>query len=636
MSRVTIDYGIDLGTTNSAIALLNGTRIEVFKNSLGSDCTPSALWIDQKSRLHVGQSAKDRIEDDDQNAASEFKMLMGLQVHKVFERSNKKMTPPELSSWVLKGLKRDVQRVNQEEVRSAVICIPADFDTPQSDATKKASQLAGFVECPLLQEPVAAGLAYGFQSKKDNVYWLVYDLGGGTFDAAILQIRGGEIRVVNHGGDKRLGGKLFDWEIVEKLFIPHLIKQAFQLKDFHRGNKKWVSALAKLKYWAEDAKIKLSQVPYVPIAIESLCEDDRSRTVSFEFELQRRDLENLIEPFLLRSINIGKKVMADARLGPKDIEKVILVGGPTQSPFLRQLLADVANGFGIAIDSSVNPMTVVAQGAAIFAGTQRMPSAAMQAPPKGAHLLELDYKPVGADPEPFVGGQVVGEPGASFDGFTVEFSHADPRNGWRSGKILLGEDGKFLTSLKAGPGANTFNSELCDDTGRPVPAVPERISYTIGNVFTDPPLTHTLGIAMANNEVDVVFPKGTPLPCKGRTKHRTVKPIRKDQDGEWLTIPVVEGENERRADRNQLIGKVTIPSQKIKRDIPASSEIEIMLEVDTDYQIKAKAYLPMLDQEFKASIDYKEYHQRSQDSSQLGEEVAREMKRLEEVRDKAQ
>lgn len=635
MSRLTIDYGIDLGTTNSAIALLKGTSIEVFKNALGAVCTPSAVWIDPKNRLHVGQGAKDRIEDDDANAAAEFKMLMGLQHAKTFARTAKKMTPPELSSWVLKGLKRDVQRANKEDIRAAVICIPADFDTPQSDATKKAAQLAGFVECPLLHEPVAAGLAYGFQSKKDNVYWLVYDLGGGTFDAAILQVRGGEMRVVNHGGDKRLGGKLFDWEIVEKLFIPHLLRQFPNLKDFHRGNQRWISALAKLKWWAEDAKIKLSQASSVPISIDNLCQDDRGQTVRFDYELQRHDLENLIEPYLLRSINIGKKVLSDARLGARDVERVILVGGPTQSPFLRQLLADPAQGFGIPIDSSVNPMTVVAQGAAIFAATQRLPADATIVPPKGTHVLELDYKPVGTDPEPFVGGQVIGDAGKSFEGYTIEFIHANPKVSWRSGKVMLGDEGKFMTSLWASPGANPFTIELCDESGEPVPVVPEGLTYTIGVVFTNPPLTHSLGVAMANNEVDVLFSKGTPLPCKGRTKHRTVKTVRKDQESELLTIPIVEGENERRADRNQLVGKVTIPGTKIRRDIPAGSEIEIMLEVDTDCQIKAKAFVDILDQEFKAVISYKDYHQRSQDPDHLRSEVTQEKNRLDEVRRKS-
>lgn len=637
MPRATIDFGIDLGTTNSAIAVLKGTKVEVFKNPLGAEYTPSAVWIDPRTRLHVGQPAKDRIEDDEENAVCEFKLLMGIEHDKVFQRTGKKMKPPELSAWVLKALKRDVQRATGEDIRAAVITIPADFDTPQREATKKAAQLAGFVESPLLHEPVAAGLAYGFQSRKDNVYWLVYDLGGGTFDAAVLQIRGGEIRVVNHGGDKRLGGKLFDWEIVEQLLVPALLRErpAWKNQDFRRGNPRWRAVYAKLKWWAEIAKIKLSETTSFAIHIDNLAQDDAGRPITFHYDLTRSAVDHLIEPYILRTVNIGRKVLEDAHLTPQSLEKVILVGGPTQGPLLRQMIPDASAGLGIPIDFSVDPMTVVARGAAIFAGTQRLPASALPAPPPGTVVLQLDYKPVGTDTEPMVGGLAIGDAGQSFAGYTVEFVHAHPRAAWRSGKIELTPDGKFLTSLWAGQGANQYLVELCDPTGRQTPTHPDRLLYTFGNVFTDPPLTHSIGVAMANNEVDVFFSKGTPLPCRQRRRHRTVKPLRVNEEGDWLTIPIVEGENERRADRNQLIGQLVIHSAKIKREVPAGNDIEITLEVDTDHLIKARAFVPLLDQEFKAAISYKDYHKRSQNPGQMRQDIDQEKQRLEQARSQA-
>lgn len=635
MTRATIDLGIDLGTTNSAVALLKGTQVLVFKNSLGVEYTPSAVWIDGKNRLHVGQNAKDRLEDDAENAACEFKLLMGMEQEKVFRRSGKRMKPPDLSAWILRALRRDVQRQTGEDLRAAVVTIPAAFQAPQREATKKAAQLAGLVECPLLQEPVAAGLAYGFQSEKDNVYWLVYDLGGGTFDAAVIQVRGGEIHVIGHEGDNHLGGKKFDWDIVEKLFLPALLKEHPRLHAFHRANPRWRAAFAKLKWWAEDAKIKLSAARTVKVFIDTVCEDDRGQQVPFEFDLSRSELEKLIEPYILRTINISKTVLADARLGTQDVEKVLLVGGPTQTPFLRQWLIDSLDGLGIPLDFRVDPMTVVSRGAAIFAGTQRLPMSALQAPEPGAFALELDYKPVGADPEPFVGGKVLGAQDQNFSGFTIEFVKANAKAAWRSGKIELLPDGKFLSSLWAEKGAtNTFLIEVCDATGTKAATVPDRLTYIIGKVFTEPPLTHSLGIAMANNEVDIVYPKGTPLPAKGkRCIHHTVHAVEQDHEGNWLTIPIVEGNNTR-ADRNNHIGSLVIAGRHIKRDIPAGSEVEIRVEVDTDHLIKVRAYLPILDQEFPATISYKDYHKRSQDSDQLRQDIAREKQRLQEVRRK--
>lgn len=633
MTRMTIDFGIDLGTTNSAIAVVQGTDVKVFRNHLGAEYTPSAVWIDEKERLHVGQNAKDRLEEDADNAACEFKLLMGMEEAKLFRRSGKRLKPPELSAWVLKSLKRDVQRQTKEDIQAAVITIPAAFDAPQREATKRAAQLAGFAECPLLQEPVAAGLAHGFQSEKDNVYWLVYDLGGGTFDAAVIQMRGGEIQVLGHEGDNHLGGKKFDWDIVEKLFVPAIQKQYPRLRDFHRTNPRWLAAFAKLKWWAEEAKIKLSTTRSTPIHIDSLGEADGS-TIRFDFELTRTDLEGLIVPYLVRTMNIGRKVLRDTRLSPADIEKVLLVGGPTQAPLVRQFLIEPTDGLGIPLDFRVDPMTVVVRGAAIFAGIQRRTVGHLPPPVAGTYTLDLEYKPVGTDLEPLVGGKIKGAGPQDYSGWTLEFVKSQSTTPWRSGKIEVLPDGRFLTSLWAEKGAaSLFLIELSDPTGTPVPTVPERITYTHGNVFADPPLTHTLGIAMANNEVDRLFGKGTPLPCRGRCRHRTVHAVHRNQTDELLTIPVVEGENPR-ADRNHHIGSLIIASRNLKRDIPAGSEIEITVDVDLDHLIKVTAYLPIVDQEFPATISFRDYHKRSQNPEQLRTDIQQEKERLAQMRTK--
>ncbi|HYT94667.1 MAG TPA: Hsp70 family protein, partial [Gemmataceae bacterium] len=300
MTRTTIDFGIDLGTTNSCIACSTGADAEIVRNNEGLEYTPSAVWIDRNGRLHVGRRAREQFEADDENAAIEFKLQMGKAAEKVFQRSGRRLKPEELSAEVLKSLLGDVRQRRGEEVVAAVITVPADFDLPQCDATRKAAQLAGLTASPLLQEPIAAALAYGFQSTRDNVYWMVYDLGGGTFDAAVIQLRDGLFRVVNHGGDRCLGGKLIDWAIVEQSFVPALLRQ-HALPDFRRGNARWRAAFAKLKLAAEQAKIRLSREDAVEVSIEYLCKDDSGEAVGFDGELLRKDLERLIEPFVLRS-----------------------------------------------------------------------------------------------------------------------------------------------------------------------------------------------------------------------------------------------------------------------------------------------------------------------------------------------
>ena len=280
MARTTIDYGIDLGTTNSSVAVFDGTVAQVIRNNNNSECTPSAVWIDKNGRLFVGATAYDRLEQDPQNSFHEFKLQMGTDTTCKFLQSGKSMRPEELSAEILKSLKADVYRVKSEDMRAAVITVPAAFELPQTQATNKAAQLAGLSQIVLLQEPVAAAMAYGFQSKSDKVFWLVYDFGGGTFDAAVVSIRDGVIQVVNHGGDNHLGGKLIDWEIVDQLLVPALLKER-KLSDFRRGNPKWLKAFAKLKGKAEEAKIQISNNESAPVTIDFLCNDDKGEPISF-------------------------------------------------------------------------------------------------------------------------------------------------------------------------------------------------------------------------------------------------------------------------------------------------------------------------------------------------------------------
>ena len=446
--RTTIDYGIDLGTTNSAVAVLEGTEVTVIRHGDGSEYMPSAVYIDRKDGLHVGQAAYERLEDDEENAFGEFKTQMGKPTVYTFARSGRQMRPDELSAEVLKRLKSEAAMRGRDDASAAVVTVPAAFELDQCDATKRAAQAAGFSQSPLLQEPVAAAMAFGFETKKDKVFWLVYDFGGGTFDAAIISIRDGVIQVVNHGGDNHLGGKLIDWEIVNQLLIPAAL-QEHELTDFRRGNPKWRSAFAKLKINAEKAKIRCSNTGAAEIRIDFLCMDDRGEPVEFWYELTQAQVSEIMEPLVLRSLNICKGALSERRLGPGDIEKVLLVGGPTQTPYLRTRLSDAKEGLGIQLDYSIDPMTVVARGAAVFSGTQRLETGSRPVAAPGQFSVDLDYKPVGSDPEPMVGGQVSSPDDRGLEGFTIEFVNNVIRPPWRSSKIGLSPEGKFTATLFA-------------------------------------------------------------------------------------------------------------------------------------------------------------------------------------------
>lgn len=633
MGRMTIDYGIDLGTTNSSIAVLKGSEAEIIKNNEGFECTPSAVWIDKGNRLIVGRRAKERFFDDEENAACEFKLQMGTAEERLFRRSGRRMKPEELSAEVLKQLKADVRQRYGEDVQAAVITVPAAFELPQCKATEKAAQLAGLLASPLLQEPIAAALAYGFQSADDQVFWMVYDFGGGTFDAAVIQMRDGVCQVVNHGGDNHLGGKLIDWEIVEQLLVPVVTCQ-YKLSDFRHGSPRWIAAFAKLKLAAEEAKIRVSRDESTEIIIDYLCNDDNGQPVRLEYELKRADVERLAEPFVVRSINICKKALAEKRLEIQNVQKVLLVGGPTLMPYLRERLADKKHGLGVPLDYSIDPLTVVARGAAIFAGTRRMPTGSTAPATAQQYAVQLDYQPVGPDSEPVVGGRVSADKGKPLAGFTIEFVNATARTPWRSGKLPLAPSGAFVTSLWAEKGVhNTFLIELCDPVGSKCLTVPDRFPYTIGLGMGDPILIRSLGIALANNETMVFLAKGTPLPARRRGETlRTAVNVLRGQQGYILKIPVVEGEHIRRADRNRLVGILEIRSDGIKRDLPAGSEIEITIEIDESRLVRTKAYVPLLDEEFESVV---KLIKDMPDLDQLRRDFRLETHRLAEARKKA-
>jgi len=599
MTRSTIDFGIDLGTTNSAVAVLNGVDAEIIKNNEGHETTPSAVWIDRRSRMRVGRAAKDRAEEDADNTCAEFKLRMGTTGQPmVFAASDRSMEPEELSAEVLKSLRRDVAQRIGDDIQSAVITVPAAFELSACDATRRAAELAGLTHAPLLQEPTAAALAYGFQTEADNVFWLVYDFGGGTFDAAVINVRDGEFTVVNHRGDNFLGGKLIDWQIVEDLLIPAVGRER-RLTGLGRGNPRWRGAIGKLKLAAEKAKVELSRSDSALIVVQ--LQDDGGETFEFEYDLMRADVERLSEPYIARSVNLCGKALRESGLGPADIEKVLLVGGPTLSPYLRERLADPREGLGIALDHTQDPITVVARGAAIFAGSKRLDTvAAAPPPPAGRHAVELEYRPVGPDTEPFIGGRVTG---ADATGHTLEFVNAEAKPPWRSGQIGLTAEGTFTASLWAEKGrTNTFLIELTDPTGARREITPDRLTYTVGVVDTQPPLTHSIGVGLEGNEVEWLIKRGTPLPARRRVMLRTTVPISQGQGKGMIRIPVVEGEHDR-ADRNRRIGRLEVEPGQVRRDVPEGSQVDFTILIDESRLMVARAYVPLLDEEFEHAIN---------------------------------
>ena len=370
--------GIDLGTTNSAMAFMDGSDPKIIENSEGQRTTPSVVALTSNGEQLVGITAKNQAVTNPENTIYEIKRLMGLRFdspavkeiaarvpYKIVagdngdawvEMDGKKYAPSQISAMILAKLKKDAESYLGEQVTDAVITVPAYFNDSQRQATKDAGRIAGLNVLRIVNEPTAAALAYGLDKGKDGII-AVYDLGGGTFDVSILEIVDGVFEVKSTNGDTALGGSDFDARILEHLIAEFKSQTGIDLS----GDK---LALQRLKEAAEKAKIELSSKTSTDINLPFLTAD-ASGPKHFNTTLTRAKLESLVADLIERTIEPCKKALKDAGLEKSQINEVILVGGQTRMPKVAETVKEF---FGREPHKGVNPDEVVGMGAAIQGG----------------------------------------------------------------------------------------------------------------------------------------------------------------------------------------------------------------------------------------------------------------------------
>ncbi len=368
--------GIDLGTTNSVVAIMEGREPKVIVNEEGARTTPSVVAWDDKGEVLVGQIAKRQAVTNPENTVFSAKRFIGRRFeevqeeakrvpYKVVRASNgdsafvvrgKQVTPPEVSANVLMKLKKAAEDYLGEKITEAVITVPAYFNDSQRQATKDAGRIAGLDVKRIVNEPTAAALAYGLDRKKDEVI-AVYDFGGGTFDISILEVGDNVVQVISTNGDTHLGG-----DDIDNLIIDWMIAEFKKSNAVDLRNDKM--ALQRLKEAGEKAKIELSSVqetginlPYITVGAGG--------PMHLDMRLSRSKLEQMMAPLVERSMDSVRKALADAKKSPKEIDEVVLVGGSTRVPLVQETFKKL---FGKDPHKGVNPDEVVAVGAAVQAG----------------------------------------------------------------------------------------------------------------------------------------------------------------------------------------------------------------------------------------------------------------------------
>ncbi len=373
MSKI---IGIDLGTTNSVVAVMEAGQPTVIPNQEGGRTTPSVVGFTKGGERLVGQVAKRQAVTNPENTIYSIKRFMGRRFNEVSEEmklvpykvvagengdvrieiQGKKYSPPEISAMILTKLKEAAEAYLGEKVTKAVITVPAYFNDAQRQATKDAGQIAGLEVMRIINEPTAAALAYGLDKKKDETI-AVYDFGGGTFDISILEVGDGVVEVKSTNGDTHLGGDNIDQRIIDWLITEFKKEQGVDVS-------KDQMALQRLKEAAEKAKIELSTLLETEINLPFLTAD-ASGPKHLTIKLTRARFEQMVDDILQRAVGPCKQAMQDAGVTPQNIDEVVLVGGSTRIPKVQQMVRDL---FGKEPNKSVNPDEVVAVGAAVQGG----------------------------------------------------------------------------------------------------------------------------------------------------------------------------------------------------------------------------------------------------------------------------
>jgi len=636
--------GIDLGTTNSAVSAYDGETLRLFKSPDQNDVTPSAIFIDRRGNKYVGKRAYDNAARNPENAATLFKRLMGTSTPVRLPAVDLTMTPEECSAEIL----RVVFGYLPEEIRNApdtgtVITVPAAFNQMQKDATMAAAEMAGLGKVALMQEPVAAVMSVMRHRKSDGMF-LVYDLGGGTLDIAIAESINGRVSLLAHGGIAMCGGRDFDRLLLDNVVKPWLMKN-FDLPEDFSSDKRYATLRHMATWAAEKAKIELSSSDEAVVTLddsELRVKDESGSDIYIDISITRAVYDELIASKLDESIAAALETMDKAGVSPHDIGRVVFVGGPTQYKPLRD---KVAFELGIAASTDVNPMTAVAEGAAVFAESidwssqnrsRKSGRGALAA--SGELDLAFNYQARTPDARAKV---VVKLGGQAVEGASFQIDSLD--TGWSSGKAPL-KNGATVEVALSKPGENVFKVFVFDAAGGPVKLAQDRIFISRTAAQIDAiPASHSIGVEALEKiggraAIDYLAREGDPLPKKGKKTFKAGESLSAGAPGS-IKFKLWEGGIEDPVSDNRFIGMFEIRGSDISEGaIAKGADLICDYEVLDSGNIVLKLTVPSIGGTFdsgrnfysrqEGQIDY------TQASKRIGEEAARVGARLDEFESK--
>ena len=605
----TINFGIDLGTTNSAITKFVKGEVIIFSNpqDMGSRTLPSIVGY-KKDKILVGKQARVFAEREPENVKSVFKRKMGTSESFPIKSLNQSKTPIELSAQVLKELKTFVN--TGDPLDAVVITIPASFDTIQSNATKEAGIQAGFKQVVLLQEPIAASLAYANMKKESEMkdgQWLVYDLGGGTFDVALIKIKDGEMKVLDHEGDNFLGGADFDNRIVEKLIIPKLYEN-YTFSDLEDKMKsasgKFNAVYLKLLRLSEDAKIILSAKTSEEIEVSGF-KDENGNDVDMEIVITRSEFNELIRPNIDETIVMIKKIITRNSLKHTDVQFTLMVGGSTYIPYVRSRVEEVLQ---IPVNCGIDPTTAVAIGAAYYAATKPKEISKGDNNKRQTSIsIKASYNKASKEKEELFAARITGD----VTGLSYRILRQD--GGYDSGIKKLSD--RINEDLPLVDGAyNFFTLAVYDEQNNVIETDIDPIGINSGFGISGQPIPEDICLEVddydnpGKTRLLMIFQKNSILPLRKPITFPLNKGMIKGNENDFIIINIVEGSHLALPQSNKGIGFLKVSGKQIKRDIAKGSDVEITLSITESRDLTIAIYLNMADQEFKETFNPKVRH----------------------------
>lgn len=600
MARNKIDYGIDLGTTNSAICRMEKGEPVVIKTDVLKDTMPSCISVNKKGSVKAGDSAFNTMKQDKRRATKswhkgasntyvEFKRTMATDTQYLCSNLHKSFSSEELSAEVLKTLK---SFVTDEKFSSVVITVPAKFTVNQKTATMEAAKMAGFKHCELLQEPIAASMAYGVSSEEKDGLWMVFDFGGGTFDAALLKVEDGIMQVFDTEGDNYLGGKNLDYAIVDNIIIPYL-QENYAIDGYLQDEEKKEVLRDAMKTYAEDAKNQLSFKDHEDIIsnLGDLGEDEDGEEIELDLTLSQAQVFDVMRPYFQKAVDICKNLIQRNHLNGSQITKLILVGGPTHSPLIRQMLREQVTP---NVDTSIDPMTAVATGAALYASTMDAEVSDKEIK-VGTVKLDVSYESTTVEMAEYV--PVCLAEGSSLNRVFVEFVRGD--KAWASGKVEINSKGDVVELNLLEGKANSFNISCYDDKGNILPCFPNEITIIQGSVVGAAPLPYNIAIARWDRDKKRTvirmakgLEKNKPLPATGVINDlKTTSQLRPGVSSDVLTVPIHQVDDFEEAEGKSAslyehVADVVITGEDVDTLMPADSLVDVTLKVDSSEQMR--------------------------------------------------